>query len=174
MYTTRPAIFNNPAYGQTWSTWKQKDGFNEEVTGVTENDTLLWIHPYRNGAYRILQLSPFSMIKYPLRPGSTWQWDLSAGGHYGSKEWVEWQGEKIFRSTYREAGRQTITTPLGKLDCYEVRAVCKSDFGETGLRLYFNRQYGFVRMHYENINGTSMHLELIEERFKRPLLDWRS
>ncbi len=51
-----------------------------------------------------------------------------------------------------------------------MRAVCKSDFGETGLRLYFNRQYGFVRMHYDNINGTALHLELVEERFRSPLV----
>jgi hypothetical protein len=26
-------------------------------------------------------------------------------------------------------------------------------------------------MHYDNINGTAMHLELIEERLKSPFLD---
>jgi hypothetical protein len=60
---------------------------------------------------------------------------------------------------------------LDKLDCFQVQVVCRSEFGETRLRLYFNRRYGFVRMHYHNINGTVMHLELIEERFKSPFLD---
>jgi hypothetical protein len=172
MYSTSPATFSNPAYGQTQSVWKLKDELIENITGVTENDTVLWIHPYRYGTYRILELSPFPMVKYPLRTGSTWQWGVVApGSAYGSKAWVEWQGSNTFLSTYRVVGRQMITTPLGKLDCYEVRAVCTSDFGETGLRLYFNRRYGFVRMHYDNINGTAMHLELIEERFKSPFLD---
>ncbi len=172
VYTTSPAILHDPAYGQTRSRWKLKGELSEEVTGVTENDTVLWIHPYRFGAYRILELSPFPMVKYPLRTGSTWQWGVTApGSAYGSKAWVEWEGQKRFLSTYRVAGRQTVNTPLGPLDCYEVRAVCTSDFGETRLRLYFNRRYGFVRMHYDNINGTAMHLELIEERFKSPFLD---
>jgi hypothetical protein len=171
-YITRPAVFSNPAYGQTQSVWKLKDELLENTSGVTENDTVLWIHPYRFGAYRILELSPFPMVKYPLQTGSRWQWGVTAPGRaYGSKAWVEWEGNKTFLSTYRVVGRQTVDTPLGQLDCYEVRAVCRSDFGETRLRLYFNRQYGFVRMHYDNINGTAMHLELIEERFKSPFLN---
>lgn len=172
LYTTSPATFSNPAYGQTWSVWKLKDELLENTSGITENDTVLWIHPYRFGAYRILELSPFPMVKYPLQTGRTWQWELSApGSAYSSKAWVKWQGYKTFLSTYRVVGRQTIDTPLGRLDCFQVRAVCKSDFGTTGLRLYFNRRYGFVRMHYDNINGTAMHLELIEERFKSPFLN---
>ena len=42
---------------------------------------------------------------------------------------------------------------------------------QTGLRLYFNQAYGFVRTHYNNINGTAMHVELIEKRFKRLFFD---
>ena len=159
-----------PEYGQTKSIWRRKADTMKWTTGITENDTTLWIHPPRHDVYKILELSPFPMISYPLQEGNIWKWDLLVGGYWGSKEWVEWEGSKLFRSTYKLAGKETLSTKFGKLLCYKVLAEGSSDFGKTTLLMYFHEKYGFVKLEYQNINQTSMQIELIDETFLNPVL----
>ncbi len=160
----------HPEFGQTESIWRRKADTMKEFTGITENDTTLWIHPYRSGDYRILEFSPFPVLKYPLQVGERWNFDIKIGGEWGSKDLMEWKGIKLFKATYQLVGQETLATKLGKLNCFKVLAEGSSDFGKTQLLMYFHSEYGFVRMEYQNINQTSMQMELIDEIFLNPVL----
>jgi len=160
----------HPEFGQTESIWRRKADTMKDSTGVTENDTILWIHPYRSGDYRILEFSPFPVLKYPLQAGERWNFDIKIGGEWGSKDLMEWQGIKLFKASYKLLGKESLSTKLGKLECYKVVAEGSSDFGKTQLVLFFNEKYGFVKLDYQNINQTSMQIELIDETFLNPVL----
>ncbi|QHT70373.1 hypothetical protein GXP67_28815 [Rhodocytophaga rosea] len=160
----------HPEVGQTECIWRRKADTMKEFTGVTENDTTVWIHPPRFEDYRVLAFSPFPVLKYPLKAGSTWNFDITIGGDWGSKDLMEWKGLKEFKAFYKLLGKETLSTKLGKLECYKILAEGSNDFGKTQLVLFFNEKYGFVQLHYQNINQTSMQIELIDEVFLNPLL----
>jgi hypothetical protein len=46
------------------------------TTGLIENDTVVWLHPPRNGEFGILEFSPFPMIHYPPKIGTHWKQQL--------------------------------------------------------------------------------------------------
>lgn len=163
----------HPEVGQTESIWRRKADTMKDFTGITENDTIVWIHPYRSGDYRILEFSPFPVVKYPLQTGNSWNFDISVGEHWGSKDLIEWKGVKLFKAAYKLLGNETLHTKLGKLACYKIKAEGSSDFGKTQLLMYFNESYGFVRLEYQNINQTSILIELIDETFLNPAVELR-
>jgi hypothetical protein len=144
--------------------------FFENRTGLIDNESVVWLHPPRTGDYFILEFSPFPSIRYPFVIGTNWKWDLLVPDQWSSENLLNWKGDRIFTSYYHISGKQVLLTALGQMDCYKVEAEGRSEFGNTQLISYFNKQYGFVRLDYTNINQTSMRLELIEEKFESPFL----
>ena len=56
----------------------------------------------------------------------------------------------------------TITTKLGKLECYVIESEAKSNLGSTKLISYFNETYGFLKLDYTNIDSTKIVIEINE------------
>ncbi|MBC3539996.1 hypothetical protein ACFSC6_04610 [Rufibacter sediminis] len=155
-------------YGQTWSSWASTGGdFGSNSTGITEQDTAVWIHPPRDGRYKKLELSPFPMVEFPLEAGHTWTWNLLIGGHYsiaGFAEWADHTNESFF-STYKITRKLPVQIPMGTFACYEIDSFTKSKFERTELKAYFNPEYGFVKLDYRNIDQTRLLMELIEVKY---------
>ncbi len=131
-------------------------------TGVLENDTVLWIHPPREDAYRILELSPFPYVKLPARQGQRWQWALGVGSQWGDKRWATWKDDLLVTSTYEVTGQQTLSTPVGKLRCWVVQARATCPKGTTALTSFYNPSCGFVRLAYRNVNKQRVVLTLVD------------
>ena len=129
--------------------------------GVLENDTALWSHPPRDGAYAILELSPFPYIKLPARKGQQWTWELAVGEQWGNTKWATWQGDMLVMSHYQVTGQQTLTTPLGSLTCWVVKGRASCQKGSSTLTTFYHPRYGFVRLAYRNLNGSRLTLDLV-------------
>ena len=153
-----------PEYNQTSISYQfmQNNGeiFTMEVTGAIENEKNVWIHPPRSSFFEILELNPFPYIKEPLKIGNKWNWKLKIGDHWSDKRWLEWKGgiENIYE--YEIIDKKNIETKLGILKCFVIKSKAKSRIGETQLLSYFNENYGFVKLDYNNIDGTKTILEL--------------
>lgn len=155
---------NIPEYNQTSISYeylmKNGDQLNMETTGAIENENNVWIHPPRNNFFEILELNPFPYVKAPLEIGTQWKWKLEIGENWSDKRWLEWKGEIENGYTYEIVDRKNISTKLGTLDCFVIDAKANSRIGVTKLRSYFNPVFGFVKLEYQNIDGSTTILEL--------------
>jgi hypothetical protein len=132
-----------------------------QTVGAIENKTEFWLHPPRYGAYRILELNPFPHLKLPAVRGQTWQWEVYPPELYADAAWARWKGILRVKFRYTVAGTNQLATPLGPLSCYRVQANGTSKVGTTALEAYFHPAYGFVRLHYRNIDASRVQLELV-------------
>jgi hypothetical protein len=141
------------------STWTS--GFRGSV-GAVESEEEFWIHPPRYGPYRILELNPFPHIKLPAVSGKTWEWKVyPPADAYADSAWASWKGILQVQFRYTLGGSKQLVTPLGSLPCHRVLASGTSKLGTTHLEAYFHPSYGFVRLHYRNIDASRVQLELV-------------
>lgn len=153
-------------YNQTVVSYHYPPNLDYSASGIIENEQNLWMHPPRDGLFRILELNPFPFIQAPYQVGNQWHWQLSIGSHWSDKRWKEWQDRITNRYHYRISGNKPMKTKLGTLACWEVTATAQSELGKTGLIAYFNQEHGFVELNYTNIDGSQLLLKLIEHKEK--------
>jgi hypothetical protein len=145
-----------------WNTEYGYSDFGSPIgSSVIENDTMLWLHPPRDGKYRILELSPFPYIKLPTRPGQRWPWSLNVGSQWADPKWAVWQGNIRITYTYQTIGPQALTTPFGSFTCWLVRGQTSCPVGTSTLDSYYHPQLGFVRLAYRTIDGRRLTMNLV-------------
>jgi hypothetical protein len=130
-------------------------------SGVFDHDSLLWMHPPRDGAYAILELSPYPYIQLPAGTGHQWTWDLEVGDNWSNPKWAIWRGLIRVRSQYKIMGQQELSTPLGLLRCWLVQARASSPVGGSALDLWYHPAYGFVQMKYRDIKNNQLTFKLL-------------
>lgn len=147
--------------------WNTEYGYGSKAVsygsvGAIENDTMLWIHPPRNGRYRILELNPFPYIKLPARQGQRWPWALVVGDSWADPRWVVWHGQILLNNYYQTLGQHLLTTPFGPLTCWLVRSHTSCPVGTSTLDSYYHPQLGFVRLAYRTIDGRRLTMNLVD------------
>jgi len=88
---------------------KQYIWTKEGIEGVIENVEEIWMHPFRYNQFNFAEVSPFSVVKFPLRLGKTWTSSLSIQDGWG--DWENTTGS--FK--YQIVAKENITTEFGKL-----------------------------------------------------------
>ena len=132
-----------------------------ETTGLIENEKNIWLHPPRQAFFEILEINPFPFIQKPYEKGNKWHWELEIGSFWSDARWKEWEGSIENQYTYEIVDINSIIhTPLGELSCYKIDSYAESKLGKTYLTAYFNETYGFVRLEYTNIDGSTLNIEL--------------
>ncbi len=157
-----PMIKLNPNYNQTcidFVTYKM-DGsvFTTSHTGMIENSKNIWIHPPRDGLFRILNLNPYPMLKYPIKTGDNWKWELSTSSYWSDPLWKEWDGRIQWTHIYNVLEEGIFEIAGNKIKCLIISAIGQSDLGRTELRSYYNKEYGFIKFEYTNVDGSKIHL----------------
>ncbi|AEM70353.1 hypothetical protein Murru_1311 [Allomuricauda ruestringensis DSM 13258] len=132
------------------------------TSGVIENEKNIWMHPPRDKYFKILELNPFPYIKAPYKVGNTWAWSLSIGDIWSDSRWLAWNGIVENSYEYEIIKKSRLDTFFGNLKCFVIRSKATSRLGETKLTSYFHKKYGFVRLDYQNIDGSRTVLELID------------
>lgn len=139
----------------------------DETTGIVDNKKNLWMHPPRTFTFKILQLNPFPFY-YRDETVKTWSWNLGTGGSYLDPRWINHQENITINYSYKRLPDETIETPLGKLKCKvtDGSGTCKLKNGQlkTRLKSFYYPNYGFVRLEYENVNGTKLVMQLIDAK----------
>ncbi len=155
-----PFIKIHPDYNQTVIKYKyilkNSRVISAESTGLIENEKNIWFHPPRNHLFKILEINPFPFIQKPYSIGNKWSWELEIGSFWGDKRWKTWTGNIISKTEYQITSNKEIITNIGKIECFEITGVSKSKIGETKLISYFNKEYGFIRLNYTNIDGSKV------------------
>jgi hypothetical protein len=85
---------------------------------------------------------------------------LEFGSHWADKRWLTWEGSNENTYSYEITDKLTLQTTLGRLECFVVKGLAKSNIGQTHLTAYYNNEYGFIKLDYINIDGTKTVIEL--------------
>jgi hypothetical protein len=64
---------------------------------------------------------------------------------------------------YEVVSKRRIKSPLGRLLCYEIRSFAESELGKTSLTAFFNREFGFVKLIYTNIDQSVIEFTLTKK-----------
>lgn len=164
----QPFIEHFPDYDQTIIEYHYVQRNNDrpfnEATGVIENEKNVWLHPPRSNMFRVLELNPFPFVQAPYEIGNTWQWSLKIGDAWSDKRWKKWDGQIENQYQYEITDIRSVETAIGELECIEISASAKSRIGQTHLVSYFNKEHGFVKLNYTNIDSTRLILEIQEIR----------
>lgn len=130
-------------------------------SGLVENDLNIWIHPFRDGYFGILQYNPFPFVQFPLVIGNKWTWKLLYECDSMQNRWVNWKGGNVESDYYYEIlQKEVLQTTIGEINCWVINSICKSVLGQTELTSFFNEKYGFVKLDYLNIDKSRTVIEL--------------
>lgn len=115
-----------------------------EWTEVRKN--ALYLHPYRDLDYRILQFAPHPYFEN-RRIGETWEMDLEVGGIWNVENEVTIPANCLdsLKMTYKFIGHEKIVTAYGKVTCNKIDATCHSKFRQNIFATYYwCNKYGLV------------------------------
>lgn len=131
-------------------------------SGLVENGINIWIHPFRDGNFSILQYNPFPFVQFPLEIGNEWTWELLVGNRRNDIQLEKFDRNVKNSYTYEINDKKQIRTKMGLIDCWVINSDCNSELGHTELIAYFNEEYGFVKLDYLNIDKSRLVIELKE------------
>lgn len=165
-YGLQPFIINDPEYNQTVISYNypQIDGKQNfsSSTGLIENEKNIWVHPPRDRFFRILEINPFPFIKAPYKNGNKWNWSLRIGSFWGDERWKTWEKSIENHYEYEIVDKKNFNLKIGEVECYVIESTATSSIGQTKLKAYFNKDIGFVKLDYTNIDSTKTVLEIID------------
>lgn len=130
-------------------------------TGLVENKYNLWVHPPRFSLFEILELNPFPYIKLPARLGNEWTDSLKIGAQWSNPLWKVWTGSVVLDYKYKITEHKSMIFRKQAVLCWVIESSAKSRLGETKLISYFNEEYGFIQMDYQNIDGSNISFNLL-------------
>ncbi len=139
----------NPGY----SNWTRK-----ETTGIIENGSKTWMHPFRSNQYMFTEVAAFPNVELPLTLGKTWTSEISM-----LDGWGVWANTTLDH-TYEVVDYELVETGFGDLEAWHVRATTTSEFGTSVHDFWYHDEYGFIRMFIKNYEGQMLQFDLAEVR----------
>ncbi|MEN0005779.1 MAG: hypothetical protein AAF798_16645 [Bacteroidota bacterium] len=138
------------------------------LVGMVENSQNVWLIPFRSQLFNLLHSSPYPYVRAPIEVGNTWEWENEVHNRFTDPRWGEWQEPEAMKYTYEITEKKQIDSKLGLLECFEVKATGGGLIGRSSLVALFNKEYGFIRLSFQNINGTATVFELEEVKNMEP------
>ena len=135
---------------------KYRDWNNFEETGVIENESSLWMHPFRANQYVYTQVAPFPNVQ--LENGKIIkEWSRTLFILHG---WSTFKG--IVKSNYSLGSIVNYSLNDQMLyNCFEINAEgVHNKLGVSYLKTIFNKEYGFLEMNYLFYDKTQIKIRL--------------
>lgn len=142
-----------------------------EITGLIENKENVWMHFHRDFAFRTTMLNPIPYAQLPLTKGKKWRWKQLISDYWSDSNLLSWKDYIMAYYDYEVTDQTEITTAkFGRIKCTVITGFAtlqtidsnmKVDLlAKTKLKAYYNEGLGFVRLDYDNIDGTQLLMEL--------------
>jgi hypothetical protein len=129
-------------------------------TGIVENERNIWLHPPRDGFFRILQLFPFPYIKFEGQMHHQWTDHLAISEQWSNELIGEWHGVLETDLSYEWVENVNLKSSFGQVWCQKLKCISKSLLGENSLIAYFSKKHGFIKLEYSSFNNIRLHLDL--------------
>jgi len=148
-------------YSILWTTNEKELLEKIGSTGVIEENNRIWLHPPRQGEFKILEYSPFPEIVFPINGNQQWFRELSLSKYWENKEY-NLKGTDILKFVYEYRGSKKIRLIFnnGDVDCSEIYATSMNLESRTSFSGLYCKKYGFVKMEFENVDKSKIILEL--------------
>lgn len=158
-----PVEFDSAQTAIIWSEDIEKIKKKHISTGIIENNHRIWMHPPRFGKFSILEYSPFPEIRFPLNINHKWTNSLQPGRHWVNEEYnIKATDVLSYSFVIEKKVKKSYPFSPDLLPCYKVVANSQKALNKTKFIGYFNPDYGFVEMVFENIDGSTIRLSLNE------------
>ncbi len=138
----------------------------DEYTGLIDNEENVWLHPPRSLLLQTLQASPWPFVKVPFAIGHAWNWDPV---WHNPKENFEgkikfWEGPLKNKCAYEFLSKENwiMTDRKTVVECLVGIADCSNRIHDTHLKFWFNPNVGFLKLVFDNIDGSTIILEAID------------
>jgi len=159
------------AYHQTGVEYKYSSNLNISTveTGIIENARNIWLHPFRGGQLAKTNLNAYPFVKFPISLGQKYEWELNVGGaKYSDARWLEWSDKTLRKHKYEVVKKENMLTPFEEntVETFVIKAYTQSEIGRSSAKFWYNEIFGFVRIVYDNIDGTVTEYRLI--KFLKP------
>lgn len=129
-------------------------------TGVVDNKSNIWLHPPRIGPLKILNLSAYPFVKFPIIMGDTWDCDMIIGRNWSHKDFGGlWKTDTDkFMHHYKVVGVSSLVINSQSFLCFQISSITKSKIGQSSCTFYFSEEFGFLRMSFFSLNGSEIRL----------------
>nr|WP_319398574.1 hypothetical protein [uncultured Carboxylicivirga sp.] len=158
--------FQTPSEWQYAVMWtKDKNELNPQIknTGIIENKNRVWLHPPRMKEFSVLEYSPFPQIKYPFKVGTKWNWSLTPGSNWISKELGVGEDDVLeYQFQITNNVKEFTFLPYGNQMCFLVKAESTNGKTQSAFTGYFNEKLGFIKMIYNNRDGSIITFKLAD------------
>lgn len=131
------------------------------TTGILETKDRIWLHPPRQGNFRILQYSPYPEI---IKNINFWKRDLDIG-KYWEEEKFHITGNESLEFIYekKEIKNCEINFLNDNLVCQLIYSESKNiNHRKTSFKGCFNEEFGFIEMTFKNIDGSIIQFVLTD------------
>lgn len=122
-------------------------------------DSMLFIHPPRDGKYRILQFCPYPYFINGT-PDGVWNWDFEIGPYWATPPTYPILGVDTFRISYTYCPGQSICT-TGNAMTYTIFATSESKYGKA-TSLFTINSNGLIHWTAVPGNGHTFRFDLLE------------
>jgi hypothetical protein len=157
--------FDTSQYYIEWRTVKKENNefvefprYQSASTGVLSSRAEVFLHPIRQREYKKLELAPFPYIVFDT---VQWEFNFNIGEHYCTAG-IYWTENLYFRTSYHLLGEKKFIINQQLIPCQEVLATSESALSHSELHFFYNNHFGFVMLHYYNVDKTEMVFTLIE------------
>ena len=137
--------------------------FFGERTGVVEDSTRVFLHQPRQYVFAITELNPFPEIRFPLTIGKEWKSITTIPPlmletiKYDALNKTDFISRNL---TYKVVDKTKIKSKLGKITCFKIEANAEGTLKKTSMIAYFNDKFGFVKIIFNNLDGSVIILNL--------------
>lgn len=146
-----------------WTTNEKFLNKTLQTTGMYEEKDLIWIHPPREEEFSLLEYTPWPRIYFPVSNHLSWKTELPLGKYWVNEEFGI-EEDDILKFNFVNAGPASYSYKGQKLECWKIEAESTNLKPQTKSLSLFNKEYGFVRMVFQNLDNSIITLELSDVR----------
>ncbi len=131
------------------------------LTQLIENKKNVWMLPPRNFLFKVLELSPYPYVKFPLDSVNKWYYQRTISDKWGDDHWMHWKGRRNAKFTYYNKGRRLANHPsLGEIPVYVIKGIGAFQDLTSQIEMYYSEKYGFVQLNYLNVDSSTVSIVL--------------
>ncbi len=133
------------------------------LTMLVENNKNIWLIPPRDFLFKVLELSPYPYVKFPLDTINKWTYRKTISDKWGDDRWMHWKGRTNAGFTYYNKGRRLAKHPfLGEIQVYLIHAIGAVKGMTSSVDFLFSKKYGFVQMNYLNVDSSRISIVMFK------------
>jgi hypothetical protein len=137
--------------------------YQSYVTGTDYNDSMFYIHPPREGKYKILQFAPHPYILFEEPTNRKWDWKLLIGKLWSLDSMYKIDSVVTSNIVYEAKSDTAISYSGDLINCRVIEASADSKDRLSYARFIYNYSFGLISISVRFENGMAYDMSLIDQ-----------